>query len=262
MVYAGGTDIIPKIRYKRLSPKALVNIKRIPGLDRIELNDHLSIGTLTTFNDILFSGVINEKYPVIAEVCGHIASHQVRNLATIGGNICNAAPSADSAPILMVHNSQVEIFSASGTRTMPLEDFFKGPGAVALGKGEILTRIIVPEPKENTGHAYIKHTVRRSLDIAIVGVAVGLTIDEEGRCTGARVVVGASAPTPLRAVNAEEILTGTRLEPERIEEACKAASDEITPIDDVRGSAEYRREMTEVDLKRAVEMARRRALNG
>ena len=262
MVFAGGTDIIPKMRLKRFSPAHLVNIKGIKNLRGIEFGESLSIGALTTFNDILFSQVINEKYPVLTEVCGHIASHQVRNLATVGGNLCNAAPSADSAPILMVLDSEVEIFSVNGTRTILLENLFKGPGAVALGKGDILIRIIVPEPKENTGHAYIKHTVRRSLDIAIVGVAVRLTMDEGGICNEARIVVGASAPIPLRAVKAERILAGIRLEPEVIEDACRAASSEISPIDDVRGSAEYRREMTEVNLKRAVETARRRVLDG
>ena len=258
LIFAGGTDIIPKIRYKRLAPKALVNIKRIPGLAGIEQNEHLSIGALTTFNDICSSGIVCKWYPHIIEVFSDIASHQVRNLATLGGNICNAAPSADSPPILMAYDSEVEIFNGKGTRTLPLENFFKGPGETDLIRGEILVGVNIPEPKSRTGYAYVKHTVRESLDIAIVGVAVSITLDHENMCSDARIIVGASAPTPLRVREAEEKLIGTVLTPLDMENAGEAASNEISPIDDVRGSADYRREMTIVNLKRAVEIARGR----
>lgn len=258
LIFAGGTDIIPKIRYKRLSPGALVNIKRIPGLTAIKLNEHLSIGALTTFNDICSSEIVRKRYPPIVEVFSDIASHQVRNLATLGGNICNAAPSADSPPILMAYDSEVEIFHGSGTRNLLLEDFFKGPGLTALKKGEILVRVNIPEPKSRTGYAYVKHTVRKSLDIAIVGVAVSITMNDNNICSDARIIVGASAPIPLRVKNAEKMLIGTALLPEDVENAGIAAAGEISPIDDVRGSADYRREMTIVNLKRAVEIARGR----
>ncbi len=256
-IFAGGTDIIPKIRYKRLAPKALVNIKRIPGLAGIEQNEHLSIGALATFNNICSSEIVRKRHPHIIEVFSDIASHQVRNLATLGGNICNAAPSADSPPILMAYDSKVEIFHGTRTRTMLLGDFFIGPGMTDLKEGEILVRVNIPEPKTRTGYAYVKHTVRESLDIAIVGVAVSITLNDNDICSDARIIVGASAPIPLRARVAEKLLIGTALSPSDIEKAGVAASKEISPIDDVRGSADYRREMTKVNLKRAVEKARR-----
>jgi len=258
LIFAGGTDIIPKIRYKRLFPNALINIKRIPGLANIEQNELLSIGALATFNDICSSGIVCKRYPQIIEVFSDIASHQVRNLATLGGNICNAAPSADSPPILMAYDSEVEIFDGKGTRTMLLEDFFKGPGMTDLKKGEILVRVRIPIPKARTGYAYVKHTVRKSLDIAIVGVATSITMNDNDICSDARIVVGASAPISLRVKNAEKMLIGTSLLTQDIERAGIAAASEISPIDDVRGSAEYRREMTIVNLKRAVEIAKGR----
>jgi len=256
LIFAGGTDIIPKIRYKRLAPRAIMNIKKIPGLTSIEMNEHLSIGALATFNEICSSEIVRKQYPVITEVFSDIASHQVRNLATLGGNICNAAPSADSPPILMAYDSEIEIFDGKGTRTLLLEDFFKGPGMTDLKDGEILVSVNIPLPKVKTGYAYIKHTVRKSLDIAIVGVAVSITLDDNNICSDARIIVGASAPIPLRAKQAEKLLIGTALSLENVEKAGITASGEINPIDDVRGSADYRREMTIVNLKRAVEMAK------
>lgn len=258
LVYAGGTDIIPKIRYDRITPPHLVNIKRIPGLDRIEYDNGLRIGALATFNDICSHDAVKGHYPVLADVFGDIASHQVRNLATIGGNICNAAPSADSPPILIIYGAKVEIFHPTGSRTVLLEEFFKGPGIVDLKEGEILTGIMVPLPVDRVGYAYIKHTVRRSLDIAIVSVAVRVKIDEDDKiCTDARVVIGASAPVPLRIKEAEKALIGTRLEENVLRSAGALAAEAVKPIDDVRGSAVYRRDMANVILGRAVKKARR-----
>ncbi len=262
IIYAGGTDIIPKIRYKRIFPAHLINIKKIPQLNEISYDEKLTIGALGTFNDICFSKVVRDRFPVLVEVCEHIASHQVRNLATIGGNICNAAPSADSPPILIVYGAEVDVFHPTGSRTVLLEEFFKGPGEVDLKDGEILTKIIIPEVLPNTGHAYIKHTIRKSLDIAIVCVAVSVTLDEDDKCTDARIVVGASAPVPLRTRDAEKYLIGTYLQLADVDRAGEAAVREIAPIDDVRGSAKYRREMTKINLKRAIELAKGRAHHG
>ena len=260
LIYAGGTDIIPKIRYGRISPAHLVNIKHIPGLDRIGYENGLRLGALATFNGICSHDAVKQHYPVLVEVFGDIASHQVRNLATIGGNICNAAPSADSAPILMAMDATVEMLGAGGTRTMKLEEFFRGPGEVDLHHSDILTGIIVPTPAVRTGYAYIKHTVRKALDIAIVGVAVGITLDRDITCTGARVVIGASAPVPLRIREAEEVLVGTLLDENVVKRAGQLAAEAVRPIDDVRGSAAYRKEMADVILRRSVNEARRAAL--
>lgn len=252
MPYAGGTDIIPRMKLKNLRPDHLVNLKRIPRLAGINLRGNtISIGALTTFNDIIFSEVIKCHLPVLAEVAGNIASHQVRNLATIGGNLCNAAPSADSAPILIALGAVLKIFSTKARRQVLLEDFFKGPGLVDLEPGEIVTHILVRKPPATVKCAYIKHKIREALEIAITGVAVVLDL-RDGKCRDARVVVGACAPTPLRVRKAEELLAGTALSTADIEKAASAAAQAIAPIDDVRSSAAYRREMTAVCLKRAI----------
>ncbi len=250
--YAGGTDIVPRMKLKKLRTDHLVNLKRIPGLAEIKLRGNtVSIGALTTFNDIIFSDIIKRNLPILAEVASGIASHQVRNLATIGGNLCNAAPSADGAPILIALGATVKTYFPKAGRQVPLENFFKGPGQTALKPGEIVTHILVKKPRPTVKCAYIKHKIRHSLEIAITGVAVAIDF-ADGRCRDARIVVGACAPTPVRAGKAESLLIGSPLSAADIEKAEAAASQEISPIDDVRGSAAYRREMTAVCLRRAV----------
>ena len=256
IVYAGGTDVIPRMRLKKIAPRHLVNIKRIKGLDGISFDGHmLHIGALARFNDILGSPIIRQHLPVLADVSGMIGSHQVRNLATIGGNICNAAPSADSAPILLALDARLRIFSPQGARETPLETFFRGPGSVHLSPGEIVTQILVNKPAPTIRAAYHKHEVREALEIAITGVAVALDMTAEGVCRQARVAVSACAPTPLRARRAEATLEGSRLEPDVIEKAAASAAGEISPIDDVRSCSQYRRDMTAVGLVRAIEKA-------
>jgi carbon-monoxide dehydrogenase medium subunit len=224
IVYAGGTDIIPRIKFKKIRPNHLVNIKKIDGLKDIKFDGKtITIGTLARFNDILFSDVIHEHLPVLAEVSRSIASHQVRNLATIGGNICNAAPSADSAPILIALGARVRIYTDAGGREMPLEKFFKGPNSVHLNPGEIVTHILVDKPAPGTRSVYIKHKIRETLEIAITGVAVSLNVSSDGVCSDARVVVAACAPTPVRCIKAESLLKGTHLEKKDIEKAAKSA---------------------------------------
>jgi CO/xanthine dehydrogenase FAD-binding subunit len=256
IVYAGGTDVIPRMRLKKIAPRHLVNIKRISGLDGISFDGRtIHLGALARFNDIIVSPVVKQHLPVIADVSGMIGSHQVRNLATVGGNICNAAPSADSAPILIALGARLRIFSLQGARETPLETFFKGPGSVHLAPGEILTQILVDKPSPAIRAAYHKHEIREALEIAITGVAVALDISTEGVCRHASVVVAACAPTPVRARRAEAILEGSRLEADVIERAAEAASGDISPIDDVRGCSQYRRDMTGVALVRAIERA-------
>lgn len=256
VVLAGGTDVIPRMRLKKMSPRHLVSIRRIKGLDGISFDGStVHMGALARFNDLLFSPVIRVHLPVLAEVSAMIGSHQVRNLATIGGNICNAAPSADSAPILIALGARLRIFTPRGPRDTPLETFFKGPGSVDLAPGEILTRIMVEKPSPTVRASYYKYEVREALEIAITGVAVALDMTAEGVCRQARVVVAACAPTPVRARRAEAVLEGSRLEGDVLEKAAAAASGEISPIDDVRSCGQYRRDMTGVSLWRAIEKA-------
>ena len=186
-----------------------------------------------------------------------VASHQVRNLATVGGNLSNAAPSADSAPILIALDSTVSIIgSGSTTRELPLLEFFTGPGATALSSDEILTQINVPPIPEKTGIAYIKHTIRNALEIALVGVAGLIQLEKDtNKCSCARVVIGACAPTPIRIAKAEEKLLRSEVTPQRISAAASAAADAVTPITDIRGSEAYRREIVRVQTKRVLERA-------
>jgi carbon-monoxide dehydrogenase medium subunit len=262
-VLAGGTDLIPGLYRREIAPEQVINIKGIPGLNFIanEESKGLVLGSLVTFNEIIYSPIIERSYPILKEVAGKIASHQVRNLATIGGNLCQAAPSADSAPILMALDSEVTLIGPGGKeRTLPLEKFLIGPGETALAPGEILIQIHIPLLKSRTGLCYLKQTTRQALEIAIVGVAALCQLEKKtGKCSSARLVIGACAPTPLRIPGAEEILMGKKIGDQDIEAAAQAASEAVKPITDVRASELYRKEMVRVQCKRALVEAISRA---
>ncbi len=247
---AGGTDLLLKMKADRLAPKAIVNIKRLPELGGLAFNGHLMLGALTTLEEIKRSLIIREHYPVLAEAANTMASVQIRNLATVGGNLCNAAPSADLAPILIALKAIARIAGPGGERRIPLEEFFTGPGTTVLQAGELLVGLKVPRP---TGPAlYLKHSPREHMDIAVVGVGLTLQLGGSSTCESARVVLGAVAPMPLRAHQAEAELLSGPLTPDRINRAAKLAAEEARPIDDVRGSAWYRRRMVEVLTRRGL----------
>ena len=246
---AGGTDLLLKMKAGRLAPKAIVNIKRIPELRGLSFNSHLTLGALTTLEEIRRSPIIRQHYPALADAAATMASVQIRNLASVGGNLCNAAPSADLAPILIALDAVAHLSGPAGERRVPLDAFFTGPGTTVLGAGEMLISIEVP-PLGGPA-LYLKHAPRACMDIAVVGVGLALRV-REGRCEAARVVLGAVAPTPLRARRAEAELAGGPIRPERIEAAARVAAKEAKPIDDVRGSAWYRRRMVEVLVRRGL----------
>ena len=258
-VLAGGTDLLPQMYHHQLAPDYVINLKRIRGLNEITFDGSkgLTIGTLVTFNEIIYSTTIVKNYPILVEVSKKIASHQIRNLATIGGNLCNAAPSADSAPILIALDSMVTITNPNGKpRTIPLGQFFIGPGTTALNPGEILTQIHIPPIKPYSGMAYIKHSTRRALEIAIVGAAGLVQLNPESdKCLSARIVISACAPTPLRIPKAEDILVGKKIDTHLIEASAETAAAAVKPITDVRACDKYRREMTKVQCKRVLEEA-------
>ena len=246
---AGGTNLVLNMKEGKESPKAVVNVKRIPDLRGLEFNSHLTLGALTTVEDLHRSPVVREHFPALAHAASTIASVQIRNLATVGGNLCNAAPSADLAPILIALDAVARIAGPGGERRARLEEFFTGPGATVLAPGELLLAVEVPSWP---GPAlYLKHAPRAWMDIAVVGVALALRLDGSV-CTDAKIVLGAVAPTPLRTHRAERELVGGTLAPERIDRAAKIAAEESKPIDDVRGSAWYRRQMVEVLTRRGL----------
>jgi len=263
MPLAGGTDLLIRMKRRQWKPRALVNLKRVPGLRDIRLNDDgLHLGPLVTLADLIHSPVIRDTYPVLSDTARHMAGVQIRNIATVGGNLCNASP---AAPPLIALSARVRLIGPQGERVVPLEYFFVGPGKSVLAPGEILAEILVPLPLPTLRATYHKLEQRQAMDIAIVGVAVSVKIRNSQlairnsqfairHCEDVRIVLGAVAPTPMRAKKAEEVLRGHELTEERIREAARVAAQEAKPIDDVRGSAWYRREMVEVLTRRELRL--------
>ncbi len=254
-VLAGGTDLVPLMKEKSLRPECVISILRITDLDYIHV-DHdngLSIGALTTIRSIEQSPKLLPRYGIICQAANQMASTSVRNVATIGGNICNAVPSADMLPALIALSAATKLVSNTGERTVSLEDFFTGPGGIVLKTDELLTEIQIPHPMTHTAGVYIKYSTRGGEDLALVGVAVSITLEPENEtCVEAKVVLGAVAPTPMRARRAEEMLRGEKIGKGLAEKAARTASDESSPIDDIRGSAEYRREMIKIVARDAI----------
>jgi len=257
---AGGTDIIPGIRLGKFRPDTIISLKKLkPELSYIKREgDVIKIGALTSLRDIEKSELIKNAAPVLHEAVSQIASVQVRNMATIGGNLCNASPAADTAPPLLVLDAEVAAFSSSGERIIPIKEFFLGPGKTVLRKGEILREIRL-KPEEG-GAMFLKIGRRRGEDIAVASAASLLKI-ENSTIVKARVALGSVAPTPIRAYEAEKLLKGEMPREELFEKAATKAAEESSPITDVRASAEYRKKIVKVlvrrSLKGALERARR-----
>ena len=259
-VMAGGTDLMVKIRHRVLFPKQLISLKRIDGLDAITFDEKsgLTIGATALLADVASNPTIREHYPTVAEAAESTANVQVRNMGTVVGNLCNASPAADNAPTLIALNATVNITGPSGTRSMPLDEFFSGPGMTALEDGEIVTSVFVPTPPAGTGTAYISVSQRGQLDCSAIGLSAKVTMDGD-RCTDARIVVAACAPIPLRTKDAEKMLIGQKLTDDVIRKAAQKASEETSPIDDVRATAAYRLKVTTVITIRALTDARKMA---
>ncbi len=260
-VLAGGTDVLVRLKQRVLRPQYVINLKRVPGLDTVTYRKRqgLRIGALATIRTMETSPVVKEHYPSLAEAAGMLGSVQVRNLATVGGNLCNASPSAEMPPGLLAYGAKARIVGPKGERVVPLDQFFSGPGKTCLERGELLVEVQVPDPPAHTGGAYIKLSPRAAMDCAVVGVAAVVTL-EDNKCQECRIALGAVAPTPLRTRSAEALLRGKPVEPSLREKAGEAAMAEATPITDVRGSAEYRKEMVKVLTRRAVQQAIQRAM--
>ncbi len=235
-------------------PKYIVDLKRVPGLSGIrEDNDGtITIGALTTMYAVETSPVITKKYPFLAQSAAEVGSIQIRNRATIGGNMANATPSADVAPSLIALNATAKIVSSSGERTVPLEEFFRGPGQNAMNADEILTEITIPKTGPQLVGEYIKFSPRDMMDLAYIGVAVAYNLANDKKCSLVRIVLGAVAPTPIRAKNSEALLEGKVLTEELATQVGDEAARESKPISDVRSSADYRRAMVAVMTKRAI----------
>lgn len=253
-VIAGGTDLLVKMKQGLVAPEVVVSLKNLDLLKEIgKVEGGLFIGARVTLNDLINSPAILAKYPSIAGAAHQMANNQVRHIGTLGGNLVNAVPSADMPPILIALDAWARVTGPAGERTFRLEELFLGPGRSCLEQGEILTGIVVPE-QSTTGSTYLKFGLRRSGALAVVGVAVAVTI-ENGFVSDARIVLGAVAPVPLRAKQAEKILKERAFTPELVDEVAMVAAQECRPISDIRGSAEYRQDLVRVFTRRALDRA-------
>jgi carbon-monoxide dehydrogenase medium subunit len=238
----------------------VIDLSGVSELKRLETRSgELRIGPSVTARELELAPEVQSSYRALAEGAALVGSVQVRNLATLGGNVCNAAPSADMAPPLLALDAQAVIGGPNGTRQLPFDQFFVGVRQTALEPNELLVEIVVPAPSARSGGHYLRHTPRRELDIAVVGVASQLTLAEDGTCTKARIALASVAPTPLRALAAEAALEGQAVHPEAIARAADLAVEAARPISDQRGSAEFRRHLVRVLTRRTLQRALERA---
>ena len=256
-ILAGGTDLVVMMREREIRPQYIINLGRIPGLSYINLNGKgLRIGALTTIAELEHSPVLKQNYRIIHQAASQLAIIAIRNMATIGGNLCNAAPSADMAPPLLALKASVKLAGTNGERIIPLEEFFTGPGITTLKSGELMVEIQAPPLPEHTAGVYLKHGVKEAAGLAVVGVAVIVTLGIKNNVFGdVSIALGAVAPTPIRVKSAEDILKGQKIDDKLIEQAAQVASNSSSPIDDVRTSAEYRREMVNIRIRQAIKQA-------
>ncbi len=261
-VLAGGTDLLIQMRGGMKKPQCIVDIKAIPGIKDVVLStEGLNLGAAAPCQSITERDDVEAVFPGLVEAADLIGSTQVQGRCSIGGNLCNSSPAADTTASLVVNSAICNISGPKGERQVAAEDFNTGPGQNCLGKGEILASFTIPAPAARTSDAYLRFIPRTEMDIAVVGAAVSVTLDSEGTCTAARVAIGAVAPIHLLVPKAAEALIGTKLDDAALEAAADAASAAANPISDKRGTADYRRTVVGVMTKRAAAIARDRVIN-
>jgi CO/xanthine dehydrogenase FAD-binding subunit len=240
-LFAGGTDLTIEMKEGYVKPKYLINLKKIKGLDKISFSkkEGLSIGALVTWSTLLSSKPINQYYPILRETASLIGCPQIRNIGTMGGNICHASPGADSAPTLMIYEAQCVVAGPGRERIIPIEEIFAGVQKISLKQGEILTGFHIPTPDTESKGCYLKFSPRKAMDLPIVGVGV-LVRTSNGTFQDVRIALGAVAPTPIRAKKAERFLSGKTIDDDTIRKAAEEAANESKPITDMRASREYR----------------------
>ncbi len=251
---AGGTDLLPKLKAGALKVAHLVSLGRVPGLEAVSYKEGqgLAIGGCARLSAVAAVPQVKRLYPGLAYACSVMATTQIRNMGTVAGNLANAAPSADTAAPLLAYDAQVTAQSRSGVRGIPLAEFFTGPGKNVLETGEIITAIQLPAPGPASGSAYIRLSARSKVDICAVGVAGYVALDAQGKLADCRLALAAVAPTPLRCQEAEAMLTGQTPGDDLLERAAQSAAQACSPIDDMRASAAYRRQMVQVLARRVL----------
>ncbi len=262
-ILAGGTDLLMKVRAGLAAPRILIGLGRVAGLDRVAYDPAggLTIGATARLADVAAHRDVARVFPALAGAIAGMANVQVRNMGTVVGNVCNASPCADTVPILTALGAEVLVASLRGERRVPLERFFRGPGLTDLAPDEVATAVHVSPPVPGTGASYHRLSPRGRVDMAVASAAVVVRRDGE-RCEGARIVLGAVAPVAMRAEDAEQVVAGRRLDPETIARAGATAAAESRPISDLRASAEYRRRVVAVLVRRALAEAWGRAAEG
>jgi CO/xanthine dehydrogenase FAD-binding subunit len=259
-VLAGGTDVIVQMETDLIEPQLLVDIKKIPEVRQITAEDGgFRIGAAVPGMEIMDHAALCKAWPGVVDGVKLIGSIQVRGRASIGGNLCNASPAADSVPALIAAGAIARIVGPNGIREVPVEQIPVAPGKTSLAKGEIIVSFFLPPRPAHSGDAYQRFTPRTEMDIAVVGVGISLTLDAGGTCTVARVALGAVAPTALLVKEAADALIGTRVDNAALDRLAKAASAACRPIDDKRGTKEYRIKVAGVLAKRTAQQALERA---
>lgn len=259
-VLAGGTDLLVQMREEMIDPDLIVDIKRIDETRRIEItSDYVKIGAAMTGAELSENEELAAMWPGVIEAVELIGSWQVQGRATIGGNLCNASPAADSVPAIIASGAKIVVAGPKGVREIPAEEFPKAPGRTALEANEFVVSLVLPVPPKRSGDAYLRFIPRTEMDIAVVGAGVSLTLNEDGTCSSARVALGAVAPTALLVHDAMDVLIGSKLDGGTLEKLDKAAREACNPIDDKRGTIEYRTKVAGVLARRTAAIAWERA---
>jgi carbon-monoxide dehydrogenase medium subunit len=257
---AGGTDLLVDLKAGRVNVGHIISINRIDDLRGVSATqDGLRIGALATPNQLAAAPVVQQRFAPILDAVRQMAAPQIRNMATVGGNVASAVPSADLPPILTVMNAFTELWSLSSDRQVPLDSFFLGPRQTAIHDDELLTAILVPYPPPGSGAAYARFALRAANACAVAGVAAGMVLDEKGTICDARIALCAVAPTPCLAEAAGHSLIGKPPDESRLNDAAALAMKAAEPISDIRASAEYRRKLVGVLARRALTAAWQRA---
>lgn len=257
-VIAGGTDLLLEMREEPTKGAKLVSIRKVEALHLVSKTDDqtISIGALATFSDLLADTLIREQLPILTEAALTVGGPQLRVMATIGGNICNGAPSADSAPALLVLEAKLRLKSRDGERVIPIRDFYLGPGKVGLKPGELLTEILIAvENYSGFSGCYIKFAPRKAMDLAMIGVAVTCRLDKEKHFDTVRISLGVAGPTPLRCLNAEDYIRGRAVKEEVLTEAGRLALEDASPRGSWRASKVYREHLIAELTARALQTA-------
>lgn len=259
-VLAGGTDLIIQARASKDPQRLMVDVKHIPGMTDATLTENsLELGPSMPCVDFTARDDIKAWFPGLVEAAYLIGSTQIQGRASVGGNLCNSSPAADTIPALIANTATCVIVGPDGERSVPVEDFVTGVGQNCMKKGELLKVIFVPKPAANTSDAYLRFIPRTEMDIAVAGAGVSVTLDDSGTCTAARVGIGAVAPTPLLVPAAADALIGSKLDDDALQQAADAATAASSPINDRRGTVEYRKHVVGVLVKRAAAIAAERA---